>query len=177
MSMTTELAQTKELAFLMSERFTMNPISCKHLNEAWREAFPDEVAVAKRMLALVEALEAAEHKSSVDWEAAATLNVENEKLKRRIAELETYSKTTIEFREAALNENRHLKLELEIAEKRIAELEARTVKLPDDVIDQVCLAASEIHNRGNGVSDDKAQFIIDRIRSYLESTSVAVEGE
>ncbi|WP_407732613.1 hypothetical protein ACJJVG_09825 [Pseudocitrobacter faecalis] len=58
MSMTTELAQTKELAFLMSERFTMNPISCKHLNEAWREAFPDEVAVAKRMLALVDALEA-----------------------------------------------------------------------------------------------------------------------
>ena len=43
-----------------------------------------------------------------------------------------------------------------------------TVKLPDEGIDQVCLAAAEIHNRGNGVSDDKAQFIINRIRNYLE---------
>ncbi|EOD8966061.1 ead/Ea22-like family protein, partial [Klebsiella pneumoniae] len=46
-------------------------------------------------------------------------------------ELETYSKTALEFREAARDENRHLKLELEIAEKRIAALESRTVKLPD----------------------------------------------
>lgn len=50
---------------------------------------------------------------------------------QRNGELETYSKTAIEFREAARDENRHLKLELEIAEKRIAELESRTVKLPD----------------------------------------------
>ncbi|MDD1850601.1 hypothetical protein [Klebsiella pneumoniae] len=55
-----------------------------------------------------------------------------EKAQQRNGELETYSKTAIEFREAARDENRHLKLELEIAEKRIAELESRTVKLPDD---------------------------------------------
>ncbi|GCS76615.1 hypothetical protein HmCmsJML010_03148 [Escherichia coli] len=48
-----------------------------------------------------------------------------EAAEKRNDELETYSKTTLEFREAALSENRHLKLELEIAEKRIAELEAR----------------------------------------------------
>lgn len=54
-----------------------------------------------------------------------------EKSQQRNGELETYSKTAIEFREAARDENRHLKLELEIAEKRIAELESRTVKLPD----------------------------------------------
>ncbi|HBY0977561.1 TPA: hypothetical protein MIP57_05330 [Klebsiella pneumoniae] len=54
-----------------------------------------------------------------------------EKAQQRNGELETYSKTAIEFREAARDENRHLKLELEIAEKRIAELESRTVKLPD----------------------------------------------
>ncbi|HCT5974198.1 TPA: ead/Ea22-like family protein [Klebsiella pneumoniae] len=53
-----------------------------------------------------------------------------EKAQKRNGELETYSKTAIEFREAARDENRHLKLELEIAEKRIAELESRTVKLP-----------------------------------------------
>lgn len=54
-----------------------------------------------------------------------------EKAQQRNGELETYSKTAIEFREAARDENRHLKLELEIAEKRIAELESRAVKLPD----------------------------------------------
>lgn len=54
-----------------------------------------------------------------------------EKAQQRNGELDTYSKTAIEFREAARNENRHLKLELEIAEKRITDLESRTVKLPD----------------------------------------------
>ena len=52
----------------------------------------------------------------------------------------------------------------------VSELESCTVtvRLPEEAIDQVCLAAAEIHNRGNGVSDDKAQFIINRIRNYLE---------
>ena len=61
----------------------------------------------------------------------ATLVEALEKAQQRNGELETYSKTAIEFREAARNENRHLKLELEIAEKRITDLESRTVKLPD----------------------------------------------
>ncbi|MCU6424200.1 hypothetical protein [Klebsiella aerogenes] len=58
-----------------------------------------------------------------------------EKAQQRNGELETYSKTALEFREAARDENRHLKLELEIAEKRIADLESRavTVKLPPAV--------------------------------------------
>lgn len=55
-----ELAHTKELAFWMTERVFMNPISAKLLNEGWRKAFPDEVAVAERMKALVEALETAQ---------------------------------------------------------------------------------------------------------------------
>lgn len=55
-----ELAHTKELAFWMTERVFMNPISAKFLNEDWRKAFPDEVAVAERMKALVEALEKAQ---------------------------------------------------------------------------------------------------------------------
>ncbi|MCW9596636.1 hypothetical protein [Klebsiella michiganensis] len=38
---------------------------------------------------LVEALEKAQHEARVDWEAAASLNVENQELKRRIAELES----------------------------------------------------------------------------------------
>lgn len=47
----------------------------------------------------------------------------------------------------------------------------------DDVIDQVCLTAAEIHNLGKGVSDDKAQFIIDRIRNYLESVTLLSIGD
>lgn len=50
-------AKTKELAFLMVDRFSMNPVSCKLLNEAWKKEFPDEVAIAKRMLALLDELE------------------------------------------------------------------------------------------------------------------------
>lgn len=50
-------AKTKELASLMVERFSMNPVSCKLLNEAWEKEFPDEVAIAERMLALLDELE------------------------------------------------------------------------------------------------------------------------
>ncbi|EQB9106993.1 ead/Ea22-like family protein, partial [Salmonella enterica subsp. enterica serovar Schwarzengrund] len=35
----------------------MNPVSCKLLNEAWGKEFPDEVAIAERMLALLDELE------------------------------------------------------------------------------------------------------------------------
>ncbi|EBZ8545416.1 ead/Ea22-like family protein [Salmonella enterica subsp. enterica serovar Muenchen] len=35
----------------------MNPVSCKLLNEAWEKEFPDEVAIAERMLALLDELE------------------------------------------------------------------------------------------------------------------------
>lgn len=40
------------------------------------------------VLALVEALEKAQHDGAVNWEAAASMNVENQELKQRIAELE-----------------------------------------------------------------------------------------
>ncbi|ELY4601499.1 hypothetical protein SM003_004182 [Cronobacter malonaticus] len=53
---------------------------------------------------------------------------------------------------------------LEAAEKRIAELEARKFRLPESVIDAICHTAAEIHNLGRGVSDDRAQEIINSIR-------------
>ncbi|EOL9006598.1 hypothetical protein ACOZ3Q_000633 [Cronobacter sakazakii] len=52
----------------------------------------------------------------------------------------------------------------EAAEKRIAELEARKFRLPESVIDAICHTAAEIHNLGRGVSDDRAQEIINSIR-------------
>ncbi len=65
-------AITKELATLMVERFSMNPVSCKLLNEAWKKEFPDEVAIAERMLALLDELEASQS--------------ENERLAKTLAE-------------------------------------------------------------------------------------------
>lgn len=44
-------------------------------------------------MALVEALEKAQQDSAVNWEAAASMNVENQELKQRIAELESRSVT------------------------------------------------------------------------------------
>ena len=84
-----ELAHTKELAFFMVERVFMNPISAKLLSEDWRKEFPDEVAVAERMKALVEALEKAQAKNALvagGIEAAT-------KLHERIAELESRTVT------------------------------------------------------------------------------------
>ncbi|MEH3580952.1 hypothetical protein POW01_18115 [Enterobacter cloacae] len=52
------LAKTRELATLMVERISMNPVSCKLLNEAWKKEFPGEVAIADRMLALLDELDA-----------------------------------------------------------------------------------------------------------------------
>ncbi|EJJ4042234.1 ead/Ea22-like family protein [Salmonella enterica] len=54
-----------------------------HYNTAFIAAFNPKVA-----LALLDEVEAAEHASAVDHEAACSLVEENEELKRRIAELE-----------------------------------------------------------------------------------------
>ncbi|WP_256814345.1 hypothetical protein [Klebsiella pneumoniae] len=88
-----ELAHTKELAFWMTERVFMNPISAKFLNEDWRKAFPDEVAVAERMKALVEALEKAQGMEAY-WETQCRGITDHcEELQARIAELESRTVT------------------------------------------------------------------------------------
>lgn len=81
-----ELAHTKELAFWMTERVFMNPISAKLLNEDWRKAFPDEVAIAERMKALVEALEKAQQRIASQREYYEGVIADGGK---RIAELES----------------------------------------------------------------------------------------
>lgn len=60
----------------------------------------------------------------------------------------------------------------------VQKLEAQTVivKLPESVIDAICLTAAEIHNLGRGVSDDRAQEIIDSIRCAAGIT-LKVGGE
>lgn len=94
-------AKTKELASLMVERFSMNPVSCKLLNEVWKKEFPDEVAIAERMLALLDELE--HYKSREE----------------RVTKLVLDNSTSWDA----------LYKKLESSEKRIAELEARKVNL------------------------------------------------
>lgn len=108
-------AKTKELASLMVERFSMNPVSCKLLNEAWKKEFPDEVAIAERMLALLYELEHYKSReervtklvldNSTSWDA---LYKKLEAANRRSAELDrdcwTYEntvKTLLERAESA----------------------------------------------------------------------------
>ncbi|EBQ8841647.1 ead/Ea22-like family protein [Salmonella enterica subsp. enterica serovar Derby] len=77
----------------MVERFSMNPVSCKLLNEAWKKEFPDEVAIAERMLALLDELEHYKSReervtklvldNSTSWDA---LYKKLEAAERRIAE-------------------------------------------------------------------------------------------
>ncbi|WP_336817663.1 ead/Ea22-like family protein [Klebsiella michiganensis] len=132
------------------------------------------------ILALVEALEKAQKSNEFlkgqlselanfnpDWdkleasyeswrEIAAELLV----AKEHIAELED-----AEQKLCAANET--LDARAELAERQLAEMGSRTVKLPENIVDKVCLTAAEIHAQGSGVSDDKAQDIIDRIREIL----------
>ncbi|EBQ9455094.1 hypothetical protein DLR37_17280 [Salmonella enterica subsp. enterica serovar Newport] len=102
-------AKTKELASFMVERFSMNPVSCKLLNEAWEKEFPDEVAIAERMLALLDELE--HYKSREE----------------RVTKLVLDNSTSWDA----------LYKKLEAAEKRIAELEARTVNLSKRSVGEV----------------------------------------
>ncbi|EDV4899415.1 ead/Ea22-like family protein [Salmonella enterica] len=101
-------AKTKELASLMVERFSMNPVSCKLLNEAWKKEFPDEVAIAERMLALLYELEHYKSReervtklvldNSTSWDA---LYKKLEAAERSIAELERSETQLINERDAA----------------------------------------------------------------------------
>ncbi|WP_376750217.1 ead/Ea22-like family protein [Atlantibacter hermannii] len=56
-----------------------------------------------------------------------------------------------------------------------SEAQTVTVKLPESVIDAICLTAAEIHNLGRGVSDERAQEIINSIRCAA-GINLTVEG-
>ena len=58
---------------------------------------------------------------------------------------------------------------LEKAEHQLAELEPRKGRITESIIDTICLNAAEIHNFGRGVSDDRAQDIIDNIRLIADT--------
>ncbi|MDV1090738.1 hypothetical protein RZQ20_00225 [Raoultella ornithinolytica] len=122
-----ELAHTKDLAFWMVERVFMNPISAKLLNEDWRKAFPDEVAVAERMKALVEALEKAQQQNKSDFEIKARLCKESNSLHDRLREAEKRIAELEDAEQKLCAANVTLDARAELAERQLAELESRTV--------------------------------------------------
>lgn len=136
-------AKTKELASLMVERFSMNPVSCKLLNEAWKKEFPDEVAIAERMLALLdENIQLQREKDAIEAVALALrddMRQAREKLEeseKRNVELESkngYLRTIAhEQNELAIRaslDSNNATVEMGRLHKRIAELEARKVNL------------------------------------------------
>ncbi|EBQ5839390.1 ead/Ea22-like family protein [Salmonella enterica subsp. enterica serovar Brandenburg] len=92
----------------MVERFSMNPVSCKLLNEAWKKEFPDEVAIAERMLALLDELEAETRYREGAFIACnrwhdkfREADDKLEAAERRIAELERSETQLINERDAA----------------------------------------------------------------------------
>lgn len=99
--------------------------------EKWQEAWGkyDKVEIT-----IAEFIRAANQYESIVKDPANILALVEalEKAQQRISELEAYSKTALKFREAARDENRHLKLSLKAVEDRVIELESRTVtvKLP-----------------------------------------------
>ncbi|EHY7285439.1 ead/Ea22-like family protein [Salmonella enterica] len=141
-------AKTKELASLMVERFSMNPVSCKLLNEAWKKEFPDEVAIAERMLALLDELEHYKSReervtklvldNSTSWdalykklEAAEKLNAEQQRSLEhcKFLLLSAYE-VQRDFAEAlgCTGDNESIMEAIDAMKQRIAELEAREIK-------------------------------------------------
>lgn len=151
-------AKTKELASLMVERFSMNPVSCKLLNEAWEKEFPDEVAIAERMLALLDELEHYKSReervtklvldNSTSWDA---LYKKLEAAEKRIAEQREYYEGVIAD-----------------GSKRIAELEARTVTLPD--------RKSEIFWPGDAYEFDSLGYVI-AVKSAIHAAGIQIIEE
>lgn len=108
-------AKTKELASLMVERFSMNPVSCKLLNEAWEKEFPDEVAIAERMLALLdENLQIQREKDAIEAVALA-LRDDMRQAREQLAAAEKRNAEQREYYEGVIADG----------SKRIAELEAK----------------------------------------------------
>ncbi|EAN4380598.1 ead/Ea22-like family protein [Salmonella enterica] len=93
----------------------MNPVSCKLLNEAWEKEFPDEVAIAERMLALLdENLQIQREKDAIEAVALA-LRDDMRQAREQLAAAEKRNAEQREYYEGVIADG----------SKRIAELEAK----------------------------------------------------
>ncbi|EPT8887160.1 hypothetical protein ACVS9X_001428 [Cronobacter malonaticus] len=130
------------------------------------------------VLDLIAALEATEQHAARGWREAHEQEARAEAAEKRIAELEEQKAKWVLWAEQSSGEvdkarQRIADLESKLAQSEswsvsaknyIASLEARKFRLPESVIDAICHTAAEIHNLGRGVSDDRAQEIINSIR-------------
>ncbi|EEN1039797.1 ead/Ea22-like family protein [Salmonella enterica] len=140
-----------------------NEISNKKI-AAFIAAFNPKVA-----LALLDEVEAAEHTAAVDHEAACSLVEENEDLKRRITEMESKNSNlrTIahEQNELAIRANldsNNDAVEMNRLHKRIAELEAREISLPER---SSMLYRTDFHEDYHTVMAYKVSDVIAAIRA------------
>lgn len=186
-------AKTKELASLMVERFSMNPVSCKLLNEAWKKEFPDEVAIAERMLALLdENIQLQREKDAIEAVALAlALRDDMRQAREQLAAAEQERENwRISFdneryradklaaalnaeREKLVMANRSLitqHIRANSAESRIAELEARTVCLPKLPV------LGSTAERYEGFADG-ASSMRNECANAIHAAGIKVEGE
>lgn len=167
-------AKTKELASLMVERFSMNPVSCKLLNEAWKKEFPDEVAIAERMLALLdENIQLQREKDAIEAVALA-LRDDMRRAREQLA--------AAECRNAAQDDHINQQQDrIDVLEKRNAELGKYAGEM-----EHYCIAYMEWSNKTDWVQGDKRFDVVkplgkhraDVLREYvnhLESRTVTVK--
>ncbi|EGY4615534.1 ead/Ea22-like family protein [Salmonella enterica] len=139
---------------------------------AFIAAFNPKVA-----LALLDEVEAAEHTAAVDHEAACSLVEENEELKRRITEMESkngnlrtiahdQNELTIKANLDSINDA----VEMDRLHKRIAELEAREISLPEC---SSMLYRTDFHEDYHTVMAYKVSDVIAAIRA----AGIKVKGE
>ncbi|WIJ63896.1 hypothetical protein OI978_24335 [Serratia nevei] len=95
--------------------------ACKHLttDEEYANWYVEKMSTALPLYSQ-EYVSALQHESAVNWEAAASLNVENQDLKKRIAELEEQKTKWVGW-------SNELGAKLDAAEKRLA----TPVRLPN----------------------------------------------
>lgn len=135
----------------------------KDVTEAVLSAMRDDMRQAR------EQLKAAEHTAAVDHEAACSLVEENEELKRRIAELESKNGNlrTIAHEQNGLAIRANLDsindaVEIDGLQKRIAELEAREILLPERIS---MLHRTDFHEDYHTVMAYKVSDVIAAIRA------------
>lgn len=142
-------AKTKELASFMVERFSMNPVSCKLLNEAWEKEFPDEVAIAERMLALLDELE---HYKSREERVTKLVMDNSTSWDALYKKLETAEKRTAELERANVAQDDHINQQ----QDRIEQLEKGQQEAAKHINSWRRLAKQNIAERGKDISELEA---------------------
>ncbi|EDS8303547.1 ead/Ea22-like family protein [Salmonella enterica subsp. enterica serovar Java] len=127
----------------------MNPVSCKLLNEAWEKEFPDEVAIAERMLALLDELE---HYKSREERVTKLVMDNSTSWDALYKKLETAEKRTAELERANVAQDDHINQQ----QDRIEQLEKGQQEAAKHINSWRRLAKQNIAERGKDISELEA---------------------